>query len=98
MKVKIFIGEEAEADIAEAHLWYENQRQGLGSDFLLCVEASLNQIQRNPDAFQVSHRNIRRSLLRRFPYGIFYVRDGNAVNVIAVFHVKRNPTRWKQRS
>ena len=62
---------EAEADVADAFAWYEEQSRGLGSHFLLCMEAALSQIKRHPDASPVVHRQIRRALLRRFPYGVF---------------------------
>ena len=34
----LLIRPEAETEIEEAYHWYEGQRDGLGSDFLLCVE------------------------------------------------------------
>jgi toxin ParE1/3/4 len=97
MTIQILISSEAEADITEAFIWYQNQNQGLGNDFLLCIEAVLSQIERNPEAFQLVHRNIRRSLVKRFPDGVFYIFSKNIITVIAVFHAKRNPRRWQRR-
>ena len=88
---------EAEADVADAFAWYEEQSRGLGSHFLLCMEAALSQIKRHPDASPVVHRQIRRALLRRFPYGVFYLLEDMRIVVLAVFHAKRNPARWKKR-
>lgn len=68
----LLIRPEAEADIEEAYRWYERQRSGLGSDFLLWVEEGHDKIQKNPEMYRVVHRNVRRLLIRRFPYGIFY--------------------------
>ncbi|HYA42971.1 MAG TPA: hypothetical protein VEF34_16825 [Syntrophobacteraceae bacterium] len=45
---RLIIRPEAEADIQEAYHWYETQREGLGSDFLLCVEDGLEKIKKNP--------------------------------------------------
>lgn len=45
----ILIRPEAEADIEEAFHWYERQRDGLGSDLLLCVEEGLEKIRKNPE-------------------------------------------------
>ena len=44
---------EAEADLDGAFTWYEEQRAGLGRDFLLAVEAALARIERNPESFPV---------------------------------------------
>jgi toxin ParE1/3/4 len=98
MKIQTLIRAEAEADLAEAFLWYEHQKEGLGDNFLLCVEAALHRIERNPESFQVIHKNVRRTLVKRFPYGVFYTLTKTTLAVIAVFHAKRNPKRWRRRS
>ncbi|PBJ06615.1 hypothetical protein [Flavobacterium sp. ACN6] len=43
---------EALFDIEDVVLWYEEQRTRLSYDFELCLEAGLDQISRNPDAYQ----------------------------------------------
>jgi len=42
-----------------AYAWYEEQCPGLGDEFLLCVEASLNSIRENPLSFPIIHKQIR---------------------------------------
>lgn len=49
MKSPLIIRPEAESDLAEAYRWYEAQVPGLGSDFLLSVDAALSSIRRNPE-------------------------------------------------
>lgn len=97
MTLPLFFRPDAEADVADAFAWYEEQSPGLGSHFLLCVEAALSQIQRHPDASPVIHRLIRRALLRRFPYGIFYILGDTQIIIVAVFHAKRSPVLMKKR-
>ena len=97
MSNRLAIRPEAEADIAEAFDWYEEQVLGLGSDFLLCLDAVLNEIRRNPLLYPQIHRKARRALVRRFPYQILYVYIDETITVIAVFHAKRNPKIWKKR-
>lgn len=55
-------------EIEEAWQWYESRREGLGNDFVLCVEESLEKISRNPKLYPTVHKEIRRALIRRFPY------------------------------
>jgi toxin ParE1/3/4 len=98
MKRSILIRPEAEMEIEEAYHWYEQKHNGLGSDFLLCMEEGIEKILSNPDMCPVVYRNIQRLLIRRFPYGIFYTTKQNLVIVVAVFRGHRNPKQWKSRS
>ena len=45
----MIIRPEAERDLIAARDWYEGQRQGLGADFLLCVEEVLEALARMPE-------------------------------------------------
>lgn len=97
-KVSLSIRPEAEADLTDAYRFYEECRDGLGADFLFCVEEAPSKISHSPDSFQAVHKNIRGVLIHRFPYGIFYISDGSQVVVLAVLHFARNPSTWKSRS
>jgi toxin ParE1/3/4 len=96
--IEVIIRPEAEADLAEAYKWYENQCQGLGADFLLCVEACIHNIRRNPRMYQIIHKNIHRALVSRFPYGIFYLLEEDEIIITAIFHVRRKPRIWQDRT
>ena len=48
MSYRLLIRPEAELDIEEAFLWYEERSRGLGSEFIRAVDASLSEIQRHP--------------------------------------------------
>ena len=52
--------------------WYEEQRPGLGTAFAAACRSALALIQDRPEVFRLVHRDVRRVLLRRFPYAIFY--------------------------
>lgn len=97
MSYDIVIRPEAEADITDAYRWYEERDKGLGIEFLRCLEASLNSIKRNPEMYQRIHKNIHRTLIRKFPYGMFYIIDQNKIAVLAVFHTHRDPKEWQNR-
>ena len=87
----------AAADVEEAFDWYERQRRGLGEEFLAAVAAILERIGANPDQFPVIHRETRRALLRRFPYGLYYRVIERQVVVVGCMHAMRDPTRWQSR-
>jgi plasmid stabilization system protein ParE len=97
MAVELVIAPEAELDIAEAYLWYESRRAGLGEEFLSSVDACLEGIRRQPEMYPVFHEGYRRSLVRRFPYAVFYESSEATVTIYAVFHTSRDPDKWRQR-
>ena len=66
---------EAEADVSDAARWYEAQRSGLGSEFLDEVLRTLSSISEYPDPYPRVSGDVRRAVMRRFPFGVFYVMD-----------------------
>jgi toxin ParE1/3/4 len=88
---------DAEADLNEAYHWYERQRSGLGADFLLCFEDSLQKVRRNPELYPFVRKPLRRAWMQRFPYGLFYVAEQGVVAVLGVFHASRDPKCWQSR-
>lgn len=84
-------------DLAEAYSWYETQRVGLGDQFLNAVAQCLDGIERHPRGNAVVMKDVRRALLKRFPYSVFYRLDENEIIVRAIFHHSRHPARWKRR-
>jgi plasmid stabilization system protein ParE len=97
MKCEMLIRKEAEHDIDDAFRWYEQKRPGLGSDFLLCVEEGLARISRDPAMYPLVHKDVRRTFIRRFTYGIFYFVDERSIVVLAVSHAHRDARTWRSR-
>ena len=86
----------AEADITDAYPWYASQRKGLGESFLLCIEEALARVSRTPQIYAFVYKDIRRALIHRFPFGVFYIESENKITVLAVLHARRNPQTWKE--
>lgn len=87
----------ASAEAATAAAWYERRRAGLGSEFLVAVDDALARIAERPHAFRVVTPRIRRARLRRFPYGVFFTLREDRVEVLAVYHARRNPRSFRDR-
>jgi len=87
----------AAADIETAYRWYEKERPGLGSEFLAAMDKAVKAIAENPERFPTVRKDIRRSVLRRFPFSLLYRIVSGHVVVIACFHGKRNPKVWRSR-
>ena len=97
MSRRLIVRPEAEVEMADAFDWYEKHVPGLGAEFLLCVDAVFNAMMRFPLQYPLVHKIVRRALLRRFPYEVFFVEDDERIVVLSVFHAKRNPKRWLER-
>ena len=82
---------EALNDFKEAMLWYAEIDPQLAGEFESEVEVALNLIQKDPLIFQVIEGNTRRMILRRFPFGIFYLIDDGLIIVTALMHHSRAP-------
>jgi toxin ParE1/3/4 len=81
----------AELDVAEAQLWYESQRSGLGGEFYSEVSQLIDRLAETPFIYQIVHRDIRRAVVHRFPYLIWYRVIGEVVTVLACTHAKQDP-------
>ena len=89
---------DAAAEIREAYHYYKDKAEGLGLEFVRTVEACLASIERHPQMYAIVHKQVRRAVLRRFPYNLFYVVEPDRIVVIACFHASRNPKEWQRRA
>lgn len=86
------------AELIDAQDWYEIEAIGLGLRFRQAIEALIERMSANPRQFPVVFKNVRRVLLRRFPYSLFFVAEGDTLLVIACFHASRDPKQWQTRT
>jgi len=92
------IDPEAEVDLAHARQWYDDRRDGLGLEFIEKVEEAFDRIQRMPLVPRIVFKDLRRVLLRRFPYAVFYRSGEHRIVVVAVYHTSRDPAGWQARA
>jgi hypothetical protein len=88
---------EAEIEFNDAIDYYEKVELGLGYDFAIEVYSTIKRTVSLPKAWSVIEGDIRRSLVKRFPYGILYSEEENGIYIIAVMHLHRFPDYWKHR-
>jgi len=81
-------------EMGEAYDWYELQGPGLGEEFLAATELQLRRLEQAPLLYGEVIAGVRRALLPRFPYGVFYAVHSDLVHVLAVIHNARSPRRW----
>ena len=88
----------ARAELDAAFVWYEEQAVGLGYEFLDEFDRSLRLISSFPRLHSFAGKGIRRCLLNRFPYGIFFGIADEMIVIAAVAHLKRKPGYWSPRT
>ncbi len=88
---------QAQLDVEEAASWYESLRPGLGLRFLEEIDYVLKRVTAAPFQFPTIHPGIRRALLQRFPYSVYFMAGHEEVEVMAVLHQHRRPDTWRSR-
>jgi plasmid stabilization system protein ParE len=94
---RLLLRRQAKLDLQRTARWYEQQQPGLGRQFIDQVGTALNRIAGSPTHYQVLHRDVRRTITQKFPYGVFYRIDGTDILVFAIIHLHRNPLAWQKR-
>ena len=97
MNRKVRLTEEADRHLAAAALWYERQHAGLGHEFLAEALTAFDRLTDHPLKYPVVHRDTRRSLMKRFPFGIYFRVEPPCIVVVAVIHASRHPRHWRNR-
>lgn len=98
MSLPVVLRPEAQVEFDEAFDWYEQQRPGLGKDFAAYVQAVLDRIGATPQLYPQVFQEVRRVVMRRFPYSIFYKVEPQQVVALAIFHGWRDPKAWQTRA
>ncbi|MBS4027511.1 MAG: type II toxin-antitoxin system RelE/ParE family toxin [Ignavibacteriales bacterium] len=97
MNYILSLRKEAKSDLKETFQWYESESYGLGEKFIIAFETSAGFIIQNPLMYPIVYKDIRRTLIRNFPYAIFYRIRETKVIVIACLHTSRDPEIWQSR-
>ena len=92
MNFEIIFANWADHDFNEIAYWYSSIRLGLDNEFILCLETEIEIIKRNPLLFKKIYKSVRKTVLHRFPYNLYYIVEENRIVVLAIAHHKRSRT------
>ncbi len=87
----------AQTELDQAFEWYETQQKDLGLQLLNEFDAAMRRIINYPESYVLIETDVRRCLVKRFPYGILYGIDTDKIIVIALAHLHRKPDYWMDR-
>lgn len=94
MALPVVYRPEVGRDLAGGFGYYERQAIGLGEQYLSAVNSAFDAIERYPEMFARVHGDVRRALVSRFPYAVFYRIESRRVVVLTVLHTARDPKFW----
>lgn len=98
MSLEAYLRPEAREDLRDAATWYEGRDDGLGSNFIDEFLACIARIEEYPESYQRVDAHIRRALLHRFPYAIFYSIEPTHIEVLGVLRCSQDPETWRPRA
>ena len=98
MSLPIIFRPEARAEFDEAYDWYEGQRSGLGEAFAEQVQRVLDRLAVMPRIHAAVLGDVRKGVVTRFPYCVYYREEAGCVRVLSVFHTSRDPRIWQSRA
>jgi len=88
---------EALQEYEESAVYYRKISRELAISFINSVEKGIEKILEYPYAWPIIEEDVRRHLIKRFPFGIYYTIESNYISILAVMHLSRKPGYWKER-
>ena len=89
MRYRVILSPDAEAGIDSAIRWYAQQQLELSFRFKAETEMTLHRVVQNPYQFPRVSNVVRRALMNRFPYAIYFKTNADEVVVLTVSHHRR---------
>ena len=96
--MKVLLRPEAEEDVAAAVAWYARADWQLAQDFVTEVRRTTSRIRQLPFQFPEAAQNVRRAMLHRFPYAVYFVPRESFAAIVAILHTKRRSALWEKRA
>lgn len=100
METKSFsieLSDEAEFDFDKSYEFYYDGSSKVAETFLDRINLCFENIKQNPNSFPIIHKDLRKYVVKKFPFVIYYRIIDTVIQVIAVFHTSRNPEIWNDR-
>ena len=100
MKTKPFsteLSDEAEVDFDKSYEFYSEDSPKVADTFFKQINLSFDNIKQNPKSFPIAHKDVRKYVVKKFPFVIYFRIVHTVIQVIAIFHTSRNPEIWNER-
>jgi toxin ParE1/3/4 len=91
VKIPIRLRPQVVDDLTQAADWYNQKRAALGNEFIEEAYRAFDVLSDRAESFPLVRNDVRRALMKRFPYAIYFRRDVDAVTLLLVVHTARAP-------
>lgn len=95
MTYQIIVRASVELDLLQAQQWYDSKQDHLGAQFRTAFGDIAAVLRESPLIYPVVYRDVRRAVMSRFPYLIYFIVRGQVVEVAACLHGSRDPELFK---
>ena len=92
--MKIVFTELAVKELNETHSFYELEMEGLGEEFSKEMVRVTKRIAKFPEAYPITKNDIRKCVVRKFPYNLFYTIEKDFILILSIAHQHRRPFYW----
>ena len=89
---------EAELELIEAAVYYDKQAPGLGERFEFEIRYATDLLLDQPEIGLLVDPDLRKFILTRFPFTLYYSVTADVLRIEAVAHQSRRPGYWKSRA
>jgi toxin ParE1/3/4 len=96
--LKVIYQPDAEAELLEAVPFYGSREEGVEDPFLAAINHHIREIASEPQRFPKVGRDIRRCVVRKYPFIIFFKDHPDHVRILAIAHTSRRPDYWRRRN
>jgi len=90
-RFSLTLSDEAEADFDKSYEFYFEDSPKVADTFY-------KHIRLNPSSFPIAYKDVRKYVVIKFPFVIYYRIVDVSIQVIAIFHTSRNPEIWNERT
>ena len=97
MTWRVFFDPSAEDEVEEAKAWYARRNPEAAARFVQHVRQAVSAVAEAPERWPEIEPEVRRFVLRKFPYSLIYAIEGEHVLVLSVAHQRRQPGYWRDR-
>jgi plasmid stabilization system protein ParE len=91
MAYRLEYTELARLELSEAARWYSQSSINKGEEYLNDIDRTESYLKSSPLIYSKVSDDVRRAVLKRFPYSLFYTVDDETVTVLSCFHQSREP-------
>jgi plasmid stabilization system protein ParE len=97
MTLRVVFRRAAKREFDDAADRYEEQRPGLGEEFIVEIDQAVTRAASAPERYPIVFGDVRRAVTRRFPFSVYFRVRQDSMVVLSVFHGRRNPAIWQRR-